>query len=46
MQVKDGIKLTSGVISRSEAQLANVGGIFDRVLIELVAKMKEIKMDR
>ena len=46
MHMKDGIKLTGGTISRSEAQLANVAGIFDRVLIELVAKMKEIKMDR
>lgn len=46
MHIKDGIQLAAGIIYRSEAQLANVAGIFDRVLIELVAKMKEIRMDK
>lgn len=47
MQVKDGIQLASGLIlHRSDAQSASVGGIFDRVLSELVAKMRELRVDR
>lgn len=47
MHVKDGIQLAAGIIiHRQEAQLSNISNIFDRVLIELVAKMKEIKMDK
>lgn len=33
-------------VHRSSAHQAGVGGIFDRVLSELVAKMKEMKMDK
>lgn len=47
MHVKDGIQLAAGMIlHREEAQSADVGGIYDRVLIELVAKMQEIRMDK
>ena len=34
------------ISSRSNAHLAGVGEIFDRVLIELVGKMKEMRMVR
>ena len=34
------------IASRSNAHLAGVGEIFDRVLIELVGKMKEMRMVR
>lgn len=45
--VKDGIVLATGlVVHRSSAHQAGVGTIFDRVLSELVAKMKEMKMDK
>jgi hypothetical protein len=47
MQVKDGLQLASGlVLHRADAQSASVGGIFDRVLSELVAKMRELRVDR
>ena len=47
MQVKDGIQLASGlVLHRADAHSASVGGIFDRVLSELVAKMRELRVDR
>ncbi|XP_063602993.1 retinoic acid receptor RXR-alpha-B-like isoform X2 [Penaeus indicus] len=47
MGVKDGIVLATGlVVHRSSAHHAGVGDIFDRVLSELVAKMKEMKMDK
>lgn len=47
MGVEDGIVLATGlVVHRSSAHQAGVGGIFDRVLSELVAKMKEMKMDK
>lgn len=47
MGVKDGIVLATGmVVHRSSAHDAGVGPIFDRVLSELVAKMKEMKMDK
>ncbi|GAB6021969.1 hypothetical protein CHUAL_006129 [Chamberlinius hualienensis] len=43
----DSIALATGlVIHRSQANGAGVGAIFDRVLTELVAKMREMKMDR
>ncbi|XP_068236473.1 retinoic acid receptor RXR-alpha-B-like isoform X2 [Palaemon carinicauda] len=47
MGVKDGIVLATGlVVHRSSAHQAGVGAIFDRVLSELIAKMKEMKMDK
>ena len=47
MHVKDSIQLAAGItIHRSNAHLDNVGAIFDRVLVELVAKMQDIKMDK
>jgi len=47
MNVKDGIVLATGlVVHRNSAHQAGVGTIFDRVLTELVAKMREMKMDK
>ncbi len=47
MNVKDGIVFATGiVVNRPGAHGAGVGTIFDRVLTELVAKMREMKMDR
>ncbi|XP_069178794.1 retinoic acid receptor RXR-alpha-B isoform X7 [Procambarus clarkii] len=47
MGVEDGIVLATGlVVHRSSAHQEGVGAIFDRVLSELVAKMKEMKMDK
>lgn len=47
MGVKDGIVLATGlVVQRHSAHSAGVGAIFDRVLTELVAKMRELRMDR
>nr|ACG63787.1 retinoid X receptor splice variant RXR-I [Carcinus maenas] len=47
MGVEDGIVLATGlVVHRSSAHQAGVGAIFDRVLSELVAKVKEMKMDK
>nr|ADT64884.1 retinoid X receptor [Gryllus firmus] len=47
MEVKDGIVLATGLtIHRNSAHQAGVGTIFDRVLTELVAKMREMKMDK
>ncbi|XP_059351315.1 retinoic acid receptor RXR-like isoform X2 [Daphnia carinata] len=44
--VKDGIVLATGlVIHRNSAHQAGVGSIFDRVLTELVSKMREMKLD-
>ncbi|GFQ65605.1 retinoic acid receptor RXR-alpha-A [Trichonephila clavata] len=45
--VKDGIVLATGlVVHRNSAHSAGVGTIFERVLCELVAKMREMKMDK
>ena len=45
--VTDGILLSTGLhVHRSTAHHAGVGAIFDRVLTELVAKMRELKMDK
>lgn len=45
--IKDGILLSTGLhIHRTSAHQAGVGTIFDRVLTELVAKMREMKMDK
>ncbi|KAL1421247.1 hypothetical protein MTO96_023224 [Rhipicephalus appendiculatus] len=47
IDVRDGIVLATGlVVQRHSAHSAGVGAIFDRVLTELVAKMREMKMDR
>ena len=47
MNVKDGIVLATGlVVHRNSAHNTGVGAIFDRVLTELVAKMREMKMDK
>lgn len=47
MEVRDGIVLATGlVVHRNSAHQIGVGGIFDRVLTELVAKMREMKMDK
>lgn len=47
IDVKDGIVLATGItVHRNSAQQAGVGTIFDRVLSELVSKMREMKMDR
>ncbi|KAG1695554.1 Retinoic acid receptor RXR-alpha-A [Nymphon striatum] len=44
--IQDGILLSSGLlVHRDSAHSAGVGAIFDRVLIELVSKMKEMNMD-
>ncbi|XP_065164414.1 retinoic acid receptor RXR-alpha-B-like isoform X1 [Atheta coriaria] len=44
---KDSIVLATGfTIQRNSAQQVGVGGIFDRVLTELVSKMREMKMDK
>ncbi|KAF2899608.1 hypothetical protein ILUMI_06567, partial [Ignelater luminosus] len=47
INAKDSIVLATGLtIQRNSAHQVGVGGIFDRVLTELVTKMKEMKMDR
>ncbi|XP_026883352.1 retinoic acid receptor RXR-gamma-A [Electrophorus electricus] len=45
--VRDGIVLATGLhVHRSSAHSAGVGSIFDRVLSELVSKMKDMHMDK
>ncbi|XP_035209035.1 retinoic acid receptor RXR-alpha-B-like isoform X2 [Stegodyphus dumicola] len=45
--VKDGIVLASGhIVHRNSAHNAGVGTIFERLLSELVIKMREMKMDK
>ncbi|XP_062398278.1 retinoic acid receptor RXR-alpha-B isoform X2 [Sardina pilchardus] len=45
--VKDGILLATGLhVHRSSAHSAGVGAIFDRVLTELVSKMRDMQMDK
>lgn len=47
IDVKDGIVLATGlIVNRNSAHQAGVVAIFDRVLTELVAKMKEMRMDK
>ncbi|MGH0125485.1 UNVERIFIED_CONTAM: hypothetical protein FKN15_054582 [Acipenser sinensis] len=47
VSVKDGILLATGLhVHRSSAHSAGVGSIFDRVLTELVSKMKDMQMDK
>merc|ERR1712038_551328 len=43
---EEGIRLSDGtVIAKDEAHMAGVGEIFDRVVVEIIQKMKEMKMD-
>ncbi|XP_071073214.1 LOW QUALITY PROTEIN: retinoic acid receptor RXR-alpha [Dasypus novemcinctus] len=45
--VKDGILLATGLhVHRDSAHSAGVGAIFDRVLTELVSKMRDMQMDK
>ncbi|XP_061427850.1 retinoic acid receptor RXR-alpha-B-like isoform X1 [Lethenteron reissneri] len=45
--VSDGILLATGLhVHRSSAHSAGVGSIFDRVLTELVSKMRDMNMDK
>ncbi|XP_051964270.1 retinoic acid receptor RXR-alpha-B isoform X1 [Xyrauchen texanus] len=45
--VKDGILLATGLhVHRDSAHTAGVGAIFDRVLTELVSKMRDMQMDK
>merc|ERR550519_2387234 len=45
--IQNGIQLASGVVvTRENAHTSGVGGIFDRVLVELVSKMTEMCMDK
>ncbi|KAL0273493.1 UNVERIFIED_CONTAM: hypothetical protein PYX00_006140 [Menopon gallinae] len=47
VEVCDGIVLGAGItVHRNSAHQAGVGTIFDRVLTELVAKMRDMNMDR
>ncbi|CAG0915060.1 unnamed protein product [Notodromas monacha] len=47
IDVRDGIVLAPGLlIQRPSAHNVGLSGIFDRVLLELVAKMRELKMDK
>ncbi|XP_018900480.1 retinoic acid receptor RXR isoform X2 [Bemisia tabaci] len=47
IDARDGIVLTTGLtIHRNSAHQAGMGNIFDRVLTELVTKMKDMKMDK
>ncbi|XP_048833425.1 retinoic acid receptor RXR-gamma-B isoform X2 [Brienomyrus brachyistius] len=47
VSVKDGILLATGLhVHRNSAHSAGVGSIFDRVLTELVSKMKDMQMDK
>lgn len=47
IDVQDGIVLGKDIIvNRSSAQQAGLSAIFDRVLSELVTKMREMKMDK
>lgn len=44
---EEGIMMGQGkVVSREDAHRAGLGEIFDRVLVELVGKMKEMKMEK
>ena len=45
--VRDAIMLSSQVrVDRNSAHQMGIGAIFDRVLTELVAKMRDMKMDK
>ena len=45
--VRDGLLLSTGVhVNRSTAYQNGVGPLFDRVMTELVGKMRDLRMDR
>ncbi|KAM4637198.1 LOW QUALITY PROTEIN: retinoic acid receptor RXR-beta [Amazona ochrocephala] len=45
--IQDGILLATGLhVHRNSAHSAGVGAIFDRVLTELVSKMRDMRMDK
>jgi hypothetical protein len=45
--INNGIVLANGlIVTRENAHAAGVGSIFDRVLVELVSKMKEMQIDK
>ncbi|XP_057261334.1 retinoic acid receptor RXR-beta-like, partial [Pezoporus wallicus] len=47
ISVQDGILLATGLhVHRNSAHSAGVGAIFDRVLTELVSKMRDMRMDK
>ena len=47
MDIPNAIVLSIGLrVYRQSAHSAGVGGIFDRVLTELIAKMRDMNMDR
>ncbi|RWS12781.1 retinoic acid receptor RXR-alpha-B-like protein [Dinothrombium tinctorium] len=47
MNVKDGLVIAPGlIVQRNGAANAGLGLIFDRVLVEIVAKMREMKVDK
>ncbi|CAO2608943.1 Retinoic acid receptor RXR-beta, partial [Lemmus lemmus] len=47
IDVRDGILLATGLhVHRNSAHSAGVGAIFDRVLTELVSKMRDMRMDK
>jgi len=47
MSIKDGIMLANGLyVYRNNAAEAGIGVLFDRVLTELVSKIREMSMDR
>lgn len=47
IDIDDGIVLATGlIVYRHSAQQAGIGTIFDRVLSELVTKMREMRMDK
>lgn len=47
MQTQDAIVLATGLtVNKATANSVGVGNIYDRVISELVSKMKEMKMDK
>lgn len=47
IESRDGIVLATGLtVQRNSAHEVGVGTIYDRVLTELVSKMREMKMDK
>lgn len=47
VNVEEAVLLATGLrVTRDRANEAGIGAVFDRVLVELVAKMREMKMDK
>jgi len=47
MDVKDGLVLANGLtVFRNSAHLAGLSSIFDRVITEVVLKMRDMKVDK